>query len=262
MTSRWLLTVLVVVAALQADSAERQLNESRRFPAAEGKRVVVDVGSLNLRVRAADVENVEVLTELRIAGVSAQKAENWIEANTPVVDDGEDELRISATAGKMGVLSLGHLTARSRLGVILPPFVAPDLTTTNSPIRVRGNIKLRGGAREVEVDTASGTVWIGNLSGPVRVETSTGRITLQWDRLDPDDHIRVRSASGRIELILPPGVEPRGSLVTTTGSIRCDFPGEWNDREDTLRLTGDGPLFEVETASSEISAYHRHPGFD
>ena len=50
-----------------------------------------------------------------------------------------------------------------------------------------GNVTLAGGARNVEVDTASGNIWLANLSGPATVATVTGKITLRWDRLDPED---------------------------------------------------------------------------
>jgi DUF4097 and DUF4098 domain-containing protein YvlB len=307
--------VLACLGALPAVAAERRVDDSQRFPAAEGKRVVIDVGSLNLRMRSADVDDVELLTELRISGVGGQKAENWIEANTPAIDDRDDELRVTTSAGKNSFLGLGYLTARARLGVITPSHIIPDLTTTSGAIRLRGDfpladplrlrtsagdmsfegaargldirtvggnvdisvfrpldelfartssgsIRFRGGARQAEVDTASGNVSMSNLSGSVLVETSTGRVTLQWDHLDADDHVVVRSASGKIELMLPPGIEPRGTLITTTGAIHCDFSGTWNDREDSLNLTGDGPLFEIETASSEITAEHGYADFD
>jgi hypothetical protein len=315
MMSRILSVMTMFLAVLPIHAAERQLNDSRRFPSAEGKRVVIDVGTLNLRVRAADVEDIEVVTDLKISGVGGQKAETWIDAHTPVIDDREEELRIATSSGKSSFLGLGHLTARSRLGVVVPTHVALDLTTTSGTIQLRGdfpfarplrlrtsaaditfegaaatldirsaggntevtvfrpldrlfartssgNVSVRGGARQVEVDTASGNVWIGNLSGPAQVETSTGKITLQWDHLDPDDHVVVRSASGKVDIVLPPGVQPQGSLTTTTGSIRCDFQGEWNDREDSLRLIGDGPTLDVETASSEITASHGRADFD
>jgi len=313
--SRILSLTMIFLAVLPIHAAERQLNESRRFPSAEGKRVVIDVGNLNLRVRAADVEDIEVVTDLKISGLGGQKADSWIAAHTPVIDDREDELRVAVITGKSSFLGLGHLTARSRLGVVVPTHVALDLTTTSGAIHLRGdfpfarplrlrtssadmtfegaaaaldirsaggntevtvfrpldelfartssgNVIVRGGARQAEVDTASGNVWIGNLSGSAQIETSTGKITLQWDHLDPDDHVVVRSASGKIELILPPGVKPQGVLTTTTGSIRCNLEGDWNDREDTLQLIGDGPTFEVETASSEITANHGRADFN
>jgi DUF4097 and DUF4098 domain-containing protein YvlB len=116
-----------------------------------------------------------------------------------------------------------------------------------------GDITLTGGAREVTVDTASGDVRLSNLSGPAEVTTSTGKIILRWDRLDPDMTVKVQSASGRIHLVLPEHVRPRGTLTTTGGTIRSDLPGTVNEAGDTVTLHGDGPTLRVETASGEIT---------
>jgi DUF4097 and DUF4098 domain-containing protein YvlB len=115
-----------------------------------------------------------------------------------------------------------------------------------------GDVSLTGGAREVRVDTASGRISLHNLSGDAEASTSTGKITLSWDRLEPRSRIRVRSSSGRVQMIVPADVRPQGTLTTTTGSVRSEFPGEVIEGGTTLRLTGDGPIFDVETASSEI----------
>jgi DUF4097 and DUF4098 domain-containing protein YvlB len=114
------------------------------------------------------------------------------------------------------------------------------------------NISLDGGARSVAIDTASGQVTLSNLSGTALVETSTGKIALTWDRLDPQHSVTVRSSSGKVHLTVPEGVRPRGTLMTTTGTVRCTLPGEGDDTSTSYRLTGDGPLIEVETASSDI----------
>jgi DUF4097 and DUF4098 domain-containing protein YvlB len=115
-----------------------------------------------------------------------------------------------------------------------------------------GDVTLTGGAREVRVDTASGRISLQNLSGTTEASTSTGKITLIWDRLDPGARVRVRSSSGRVQMILPADVRPQGTLTTTTGSVRSEFPGEVVENGTTLRLSGDGPIFDVETASGEI----------
>ena len=115
-----------------------------------------------------------------------------------------------------------------------------------------GDVSLTGGVRVARVDTASGRIWLQNLSGDADVSTSTAKITLSWDRLDADTVVRVRSSSGRVQLILPEGVRPQGTLTTTTGSVRSEFPGEVVEGGMTLRLAGDGPSFDVETASGEI----------
>jgi hypothetical protein len=288
-------------------SAERHSLTTERFPAAEGKRVVVDVDDVDVHVRAADVVEIEVTTDLHISGVGAAKAESWIDAHTPSFTDAEDELRIAVQPREtVGLLSIGRLTARARLAILVPMGVSPDITTAGGGIEVRGDfpfarplrmrsstgdiefagaagsleirsssgatrldlfrstdrlfartasgsITLEGGAREVSADTASGDVSLENLSGSARVETSTGRISLGWDRLEADHHVRVRSSSGRVRLVLPGGVHPRGTLTTTTGSIESDLPGTFTARGDSYELTGEGPVIDVETASTPIT---------
>jgi hypothetical protein len=115
-----------------------------------------------------------------------------------------------------------------------------------------GDVRLVGGSRKAHVDTASGKIWLENLSGGVEVSTSTGKINLSWDRMEPGQTVRVRSSSGRVHLIVPEGVHPQGTLTTTTGNIRSELPGEVTDDGISLRLQGDGPTFDVETASAEI----------
>lgn len=115
-----------------------------------------------------------------------------------------------------------------------------------------GDISLTGGARLVRADTASGRIWLRNLSGDADVSTTTSKITLSWDRLEADATVRVRTSSGRVQLVVPAGISPQGTLRTTTGSVRSEFPGEVIENGMTLRLAGEGPTFDVETASGEI----------
>jgi DUF4097 and DUF4098 domain-containing protein YvlB len=113
-------------------------------------------------------------------------------------------------------------------------------------------VRLTGGAREARVETASSKIWLENLSGDVNVSTSTGKVTLRWDRLDVGASVRVRSSSGRVHLVLPTDSRPQGTLTTTTGDIRSDFPGEISEDGGSLTLQGDGPSFDVESASGDI----------
>jgi hypothetical protein len=115
-----------------------------------------------------------------------------------------------------------------------------------------GDVSLVGGARTARVDTASGRISLQNLSGNVEVSTSTAKIILSWDRLEPGATVRVRSSSGSVQLIVPAGVSPQGTITTTTGSVRSELPGVVVEGGMTLQLSGDGPTFDVETASGEI----------
>ena len=115
-----------------------------------------------------------------------------------------------------------------------------------------GGISLVGGARSAEVDTASGTVWLDNLSGSVRVQNSTGKVTLRWDRLDADATVQVETSSGKVRLIVPDGTAASGTLRTTSGRIRCDLPGTVNEAGDTVELAGGGPTLDVVSVTGEI----------
>lgn len=303
------MVVFVGLGAAGLDAAERDIVRADRLSAREGTRVVVDAATVDVVVRAGDVPDVEVTTELSISGVGEAKADDWVARHTPTMSDNDDVVRVSVAPGRDGFMGLGMFTAKARLGLVVPPYAVPDLTTTGGSISVRGDfptasplllrtstgsvdftggaasvdfrsssgdarlvvvrplerlfartaagdVDLEGGAREVEIDTASGDVFLSGLSGPADVITSTGKITIRWDRLDPSASVRVRSTSGRIHLMLPETVRPRGTLTTTAGSIRSDFPGLVNEVGDTIELAGDGPLLEVETASGEIVVSH------
>jgi DUF4097 and DUF4098 domain-containing protein YvlB len=266
---------------------------------------VIDTAGVDVRLRTADVNSVEIATELKISGVGEERAERWIANHMPTTEVADDRISVTINPGSSGFLGIGTLTARARLGFLLPSHVIPDVTTTGGSISIRGdfpqarplflrtatgdmemvgaagavdirsasgdarldlirplerlfartssgNLNLTGGAREVHADTASGSIWMDNLSGDAEVVTSTGKITLSWDRLEPENRIVVRSSSGRIRVTLPEGVTPSGSLSTIGGNIRSDFPGVVNDAGDTLTLEGDGPELMVESASGDV----------
>jgi len=125
-----------------------------------------------------------------------------------------------------------------------------------------GNVTLTGGARDVHVDTASGDVWLNNLSGDAEVTTSSGKITLHWDRLDSPHTVRIRATKGVIRLVIPDDVKPRGELRTTTGSIRCDLPAKIAEDGRVVTLDGDGPRLDVESATGEIILSHHDEGWE
>jgi len=300
-------TVSVMSAfwVIPGSAAQKDLNLTERFPSIEGKKLVVDAADLDLTLRTADVPEIEAEIQLHISGTGDEKGQGWIDNHTPSFTDSEDTLQITVDPGKSGFLGFGKLSARARLGLLVPGAVIPDLTTTKGSIQVRGDfpgarplwlrsmtgdmtmvgaaaslqingadgdvdievirplevfgastssgdVQLVGGAREAKVDTASGKISLENLSGSVEISTSTGKVNITWDRLEPDAKVRIRSSSGRVQLVVPDGVHPQGTLTTTTGSIRSELPGDVVGDGSTLRLSGDGPTFDVETASAEI----------
>lgn len=298
-----ILTVLSVCSPTTA--AQRDLATAERFPSGDSKRLEVDAANLEVRLRTADVDVIEVDVLLHIGGTGSEKAQRWIENHTPEFVDSEERLQIIVDPGKSGFLGFGSLSARARLTLLTPSEIVPDITTTTGNLQIQGDfpnarplhlrtstgdaemigaaasidfrssagdlhaevmrpleslvartasgdVSLTGGARLVRVDTASGRIWLRNLSGDADVSTSTSKITLSWDRLGPDASVRIRSSSGRVQLIVPEGIRPQGTLRTTTGSVHSELPGEVIEDGMTLRLAGDGPTFDVETASGDI----------
>jgi len=306
--ARHLPALIAIAAALVASpgsTAQREHSGTETFAAPDEVRIVIDTATVDVRIRTADISDIEVATELRISGVGEERAEQWVASHTPTTEVDEGRITVTVSPGRSGFLGLGTLTARARLGFLLPGHVVPDITTTRGSITIRGdlpnarplylrtatgdmelvgaasavdvrsasgdtrlelirplekffartssgNLNLSGGAREVHADTASGSVWMNNLSGDAEVVTSTGKITLSWDRLEAQNRVVVRSDSGKIRVTLPEGVAPRGSLRTIGGTVRSDFPGLVNEAGDTVTLSGDGPEVLVETASGDI----------
>ncbi len=217
-------------------------NEQLQIVVEPGKTGFLGFGSLSARARLALLAPSEVVPDITTTSGSIQIQGDFPKAR-PLhlrTSTGNAEM-VGATASIDFRSSAGDL----RVEVIRP--LQSIMARTSS-----GDVNLIGGTRSARVDTASGRIWLQNLSGDADVSTSTSKITLNWDRLDPDATVRVRSSSGRVQLVVPAGVKPQGTLTTTTGSVRSEFPGEVVEGGMTLRLAGDGPTFDVETASGEI----------
>lgn len=115
-----------------------------------------------------------------------------------------------------------------------------------------GDVVLAGGVRALRADTTSGQVRAEGLLGPAAVTTSGGSVTLRFDALGSGDEVSVTAASGRVRVVLPPGAQPAGELVSARGEIRSEHPGESDEKGGKVRLTGRGPRIVISTASGRI----------
>lgn len=162
-----------------------------------------------------------------------------------------DPLRLRTSEGKIELNgAAGSLEIRSTSG-------SADVTVVRPLERffgrtASGDLTLRGGAKELRADTASGNVWASALSGPAHVETSKGKITLRWDRLDSEATVKVATHSGGVRLSLPETADPDGTLTTTSGSIRCELPGVVGEAGTTVTLQGRGPTLEVTNTRGDV----------
>jgi Toastrack DUF4097 len=116
-----------------------------------------------------------------------------------------------------------------------------------------GQIELAGGAHAVRCDSSSGTVHLEGLLGAASIATTSGNIMALFDALPADTEVRVSSSSGRVRIVLPPGSEPGGELVSARGEIRSNYAGQAPDpKEARLVLAGSTPKIYVTTTSGRI----------
>jgi len=222
-------------------------NEKLQITVETGKSGFLGFGHLSARAQLSVLAPGEVIPDVTTTSGGIQ-----VRGDFPTADP----LRLRTSSGNMemngATASLDIRTAEgdAQIEVIRP--LSHFFARTSS-----GDVQLVGGAREAQVDTASGRISLKNLSGSVALSTTSGKVTLSWDRLDPGQTIRIRSSSGRVHLMVPEGVKPQGTLTTTTGTIRSEFPGLVSEDGSALNLQGDGPTFDVETASGEIQLTNR-----
>jgi hypothetical protein len=244
--------VLLHISGTSEDKAERWVeNHTPTFKDSEERlQIVVEpgksgflwFGSLTARARLSLLAPYEVVPDITTTSGGIQIRGDFPNARPLLLRTSTGSLDMDGAAASVDFRSAA---GDAQINVVRP---LDALTARTSS----GDVSLHGGARIVRVDTASGRISLNNLSGDTEVSTSTGKIILAWDRLDPGATVRVRSSSGRVQLIVPADVRPQGTITTTTGSVRSEFPGEVVEGGMTLRLAGDGPVFDVETASAEI----------
>lgn len=199
-------------------------------------------GSLTARARLSILAPDEVIPDITTTSGAIQIRGDFPNASPLLLRTSTGNIDVDGAAASIDIRSAA---GDAQIRVVRPLDALVARTSS-------GDVNLVGGARSARVDTASGRISLQNLSGDAEASTSTGKITLSWDRLEAEAKVRVRSSSGRVQIIIPAGVRPQGRVTTTTGSVRSEFPGEVVEGGMTLRLSGDGPTFDVETASGEI----------
>ena len=155
-------------------AAQREHNGIETFAAPDGTRVVIDVATVDVQLRTADVSRVEVATELKISGVGEERAEKWVASHMPVSGVSDDRITVTVSPGRSGFLGLGTLTARARLGFLLPGHVVPDITTTGGSISIRGDLPLEIEPPIIEkFDPDSAAILSIVVSGPTSIRELT-----------------------------------------------------------------------------------------
>ncbi len=190
-------------------AASRAVNREWRFPAAPGKRIVVDTADMDVKLRAGDVEEILVTVDARISNVTERQAEQWLAMHTPTFHDSSESLDIETKRGPKGIL--GHLTARARLSIIAPISTIPDLATLSGAIEVQGDFP---GAAPLRLATMTGNISFLGAARSVTAVATSGKVDLLVVR--PLDDVIVRTTSGKVTLT---GGSRHASVDTASGDI-------------------------------------------
>jgi hypothetical protein len=225
-------------------------NESKTFPSAPGKLVVLDVRSLDAEVEVVEGGSIDVTVELQARSSSRAAAGRWVERNTPTLADAPTRLEIT-TPRRGSVSVIGFIETEGVLRVRVPAECRLEVRTASGDVALRGTVQMaapvridttsgdvtvRGGARELLVDTSSGDVRVaGEALAVLEAETASGDVVLDAGA----ERVVVDTSSG--ESVLR---KLRGNLSVSSQS--GDVDARW------LRLAA-GNRVTVETSSGEVT---------
>ena len=186
---------LMVLLAATAAATEKHEVIEKSYPSSAGKVVLVDAGPLDLAVRASDISDIRLKVDIVVDSLTEVKADAWLAAHRPTIEDKDGELRI--TAPDPGGLSLlkGVLVTRARIELTLPPNVRPDLTTSSGSLRVDGEFPA---VRPLRLRTAGGDSELAGWAPEIEARSTSGDIVLRASRAI--EKLMIRSASGSVEL--------------------------------------------------------------
>jgi len=221
---------LVGLIPTVTDAAQREHSSTETFAAPDGTRVVIDAATVDIRLRTADVPELEIATELRISGVGEEKAERFIADHTPTTEVEDGRITVTIKPGRSGFLGFGTLTARTRVAFLLPSHVIPDITTTSGSMTIRGDFP---DALPLYLRSATGDIELTGATPAVDIRTASGDARL--DLIRPLERCYARTSSGSVNLA---GGARSVDVETASGSVwMTNLSGDANVATSTGKIT-------------------------
>ncbi|MBI5882668.1 MAG: DUF4097 family beta strand repeat protein [Elusimicrobia bacterium] len=232
-TNRWV--AVLAVGCLSASSAasgppERLVfSKPKDFPIKSVKllKVSSDSGSILIRggrqgdarvTVVGSLDNCTITTEVRGTDLVVEAKHLFMKvcsAGFAVEVDPSLPVRAYAGSGDIEISSRkAPVEADAGSGDILVRDAIGDLILTCGS----GSIKAEAATMNAKAQTGSGSIELRRLLGAATVMTGSGDILLEWARPPKSGSAEVKSGSGNIDLVFPPGTKVLSRLRTGTGS--------------------------------------------
>jgi DUF4097 and DUF4098 domain-containing protein YvlB len=138
-------------------------------------------------------------------------------------------VRVTTMSGSIDIESAEELDVRTMSGSIAVG-VCRGRCRLNA---ISGRVSV-GAADDTQASTVSGSIKLERVSGEVRARSVSGTIEM---RTTGDSPIAVKTVSGKVHIVLPPGTEPH-TVFRTGGHVLCDFQRGSDCRIECASLSG------------------------
>lgn len=161
-----------------------------------------------------------------------------------------------------GTLELGIFAANTDINLASGKIIMNNCTENKADdIKINvasGKLEMNGfGADSTDVQAASGSIVLTGISGKVKGELASGKITLTY--ADWNDDLDLELMSGGVDVTLPQGSGASIDFEKLSGSMTVDLDGQSDKLTKNSRVTiGGSNVHEVkaETASGSVSIHN------
>ena len=203
--------LLLLALACERPRSAGSFHEGHSFPTTEGKLVRIEARSLDVEVSVVPSSSIEVSVELEARSSSRVQANRWVERHKPTFDDSDAKLEINVPRRAGVTFQVGWFSSQGKIAVSLPPSCRLEVVTSSGDITLDGQQALSG---PVRVDTSSGEIKVRGGASELLAHSSSGDIEIRdaaLDLLDAD------TSSGAVELH---SSAKRALVETSSGSVR------------------------------------------
>jgi DUF4097 and DUF4098 domain-containing protein YvlB len=159
-------------------------------------------------------------------------------------DTGSGDIRIEG--------SCRNLTADTGSGRVSARLSGPVLRVSIDT--GSGDVDFRGEAAEFRGDTGSGSIRAEGLAGRAAFDTGSGDVEAVWAKAPGAVRVVADTGSGDVFLTFPKEARLGGEIETSSGRIRCDYPGTLEERGRAFDLAGGAGSanLRVDTGSGDV----------